>query len=81
MRTQSRNLVSAVIFLSYLLLPMLSFATIQELIDAASDGDIILVEPGTYVENINFNGKNVTLRSSGGPEITIIDGNQNGPCV
>ena len=28
------------------------------------DGDTIIVYPGTYVENIYFNGKNITLRST-----------------
>ncbi|MHC4110479.1 MAG: choice-of-anchor Q domain-containing protein [Planctomycetota bacterium] len=28
------------------------------------DGDTIIVYPGTYVENINFMGKNITLRSA-----------------
>ena len=56
-------------------------ASIQEQIDAAVDGDVILIEPGTYTENIDFNGKNIEVRSTGGPEVTIIDGNQNGSCV
>ncbi|NQV14775.1 hypothetical protein HQ531_04895, partial [bacterium] len=80
MRTQSTTkLLGAILFCC--LVPMLTFASIQELIDAANDGDVILIEPGTYTENINFNGKNVEVRSTGGPEVTIIDGNHNGTCV
>jgi len=37
--------------------------TIQQAIDFSWDGDTILVQPGTYVENINFNGKNIILGS------------------
>jgi predicted GH43/DUF377 family glycosyl hydrolase len=39
------------------------YATIQEAIDASSDGDIILVDEGTYFENINYKGKAITVAS------------------
>lgn len=48
--------------------------TIQDALQAAVDGDTILVRPGTYVENVDFVGKNVVLRSELGPEVTVIDG-------
>jgi hypothetical protein len=58
-----------------------NYATIQAAIDGAANGDTIMVRPGTYVENINFNGKAVTLKSTDGAESTVIDGNQSGPVV
>ena len=62
--------------------------TIQEGITVASNGDTILVQPGIYVENINFIGKNITVASlyilsndTSYISQTIIDGNQNGNVV
>lgn len=59
------------------------FTTIQEAIDAAQDNDVIIVEPGTYIENINFKGKEIILASNfiltqNKADIitTIIDGSQ-----
>ncbi len=64
------------------------FNTIQAGIDSSSHDDIVLVYPGRYVENINFNGKNIILKSlemqTGNLsyiDSTIIDGNENGSCI
>lgn len=50
------------------------FVTIQLAFDAAADGDTILVQPGTYVENLSLVNKGIILRSLEGPGKTIIDG-------
>jgi len=40
-----------------------NFNTIQEAINASTDGDMVLVAEGTYYENINFMGKKITVAS------------------
>ena len=51
--------------------------TIQEAIDAAVDGDIVLVPDGTWTgegnKNLDFKGKAITVTSENGPENCIID--------
>jgi len=51
------------------------YLKIQDAIKAASAGDTILVDQGIYVENIDFLGKEITVKSRLGPEVTIIDAN------
>ncbi|MFA4907014.1 MAG: LamG-like jellyroll fold domain-containing protein [archaeon] len=57
------------------------YATIQEAIIAAQNGDTIVVSSGTYYENINFSGKSILLKSDGGALNTTINGSQAGSCV
>lgn len=58
--------------------PTPASTTVDAAIGAAGAGDTVLVCPGTYVENINFRGKAITVRSVGGPAVTILDGNAAG---
>ena len=62
------------------------YFTIQAAIDDANDGDIIEVSAGTYYENVDFDGKAITLRSTdpNDPNVvsaTIIDGNNVGDVI
>jgi hypothetical protein len=40
-----------------------TYTTIQSAINASVNGDTVLVEPGTYFENINFRGKKIVVTS------------------
>jgi len=53
-----------------------NYATIQNAINASSNGDIVIVRSGTYMENISFVGKAITLKSEMGFGSTVIDGGQ-----
>jgi hypothetical protein len=65
------------------------YSKIQFAIDASIDGDIVLVKPGIYYENINFKGKNISVVSEhyfnlGDTQLikdTIIDGGKKGTVV
>jgi hypothetical protein len=64
------------------------FSTIQEAIDASTNGDTVLVQQGEYFENINFSGKNITVTSNflfsndpGDIANTTINGNSNDTVV
>ena len=86
-------IVSLIIFTTNLLSGQIinipaDYPTIQQGINASNNGDTVLVETGTYYENINFNGNNITVASNYLLTLdesyifsTIINGNQNGSVV
>ncbi len=55
--------------------------TIQLAINHATAGDEIEVSPGTYHERINLLGKVITLSSTDGPDVTVIDGDGGGTVI
>ena len=62
------------------------YATIQQAIQASNDGDVVVVEPGTYFETINFLGKNITVTGTDpdDPDVvagTVINGGGRGSVV
>ena len=68
MKTILQSIILSIVFITF------SFATtinvpadidsIQGGINMAVDGDTVLVQPNTYYENINFNGKNIIVASA-----------------
>jgi hypothetical protein len=81
-------LCSSAVFGETINVPTPEHPTIQAGINAAFDSDTVLVQPGTYVENIDFNGKNITVGSlflttsdTSYISSTVIDGNEDGSVV
>lgn len=52
------------------------YAKIQQAINAASHLDTVLVAPGIYYENLDFQGKHIIVKSAQGAVATVIDGRQ-----
>ncbi len=52
------------------------YASIQAALDAAVDGDSVVVAPARYYENLRFPPRAIHLRSSQGPLVTTIYGRQ-----
>ncbi len=50
------------------------YLSIQQGVNAARDGDTVLVEPGIYHETFNYKGKGIWVKSEAGPAETIWEG-------
>jgi len=62
------------------------YSGIQSAIDNCNHGDVILVSPGVYYENVNFHGKAITLSSTNPADLnvasnTVIDASGQGSAV
>lgn len=55
--------------------------SIQTFIDIASPGDRVLLQPGTYLQRIDFGGKDIEVIGVRGAAQTTLDGGFNGPVV
>lgn len=67
--------------MTIIILPPNSFHSIQEAVNAAQDGDTVIVEAHHWVLTSTIVVTNdITIRSQSGPQLTIIDGNESVQC-
>jgi hypothetical protein len=62
------------------------YPSIQQAIDASTDGDTVIVAPGLYFERIDFNGRNIVVTSTDPNDsrivgYTILNGDGEGSVV
>ena len=55
-----------------------NYKTIQDAIEAAGDGEVVCVEPGSYAESLDFGGRNVHVAGLAGPSVTFVEGDGDG---
>lgn len=60
------------------IVPSKGMDTIMSAVNAANDGDLILVKPGVYHENVKVALKSLEIKSVAGPFETVIDGGMKG---
>jgi len=59
-----------------------TYPTITDALEVAPEGAVISIAPGTYAEQINLNGRRITLTASGEPGSATVDATGlNGPVV
>jgi parallel beta-helix repeat protein len=51
------------------------YSTIQGAVDAAVSGDTIIVQDGTYIENVNVDKESLTIKSKNGAGSTFVQAN------
>lgn len=56
-------------------------ATLSEAIEAAVSGDQVCVGPGTWMDNLDYGGKQIAVLGALGRDFTVLDGNAAGPVV
>lgn len=57
------------------------FTSVQEAILAANHGDVVEVAPGHYFDRLFYGGRRITVRSTHGPGVTILDAMDTGSVV
>ncbi|HEU4435891.1 MAG TPA: right-handed parallel beta-helix repeat-containing protein, partial [candidate division Zixibacteria bacterium] len=75
--TSAALLLSSSLFAATIRVPQ-DQPNIQWGINAASNGDTVLVDRGAYAVNVNFNGKKIVLKSAWGSDSTILSPTVNG---